>query len=343
MATTSAFTVPALLLPALLKTGLDFDVDAVAILKKHGVDVQTLAMDSGRVPAERFHAVMEELAQATENPALGLSYAHHFSYDYIPEMASYLISVNTLAEAMKAYIWMAELFGTFVHVYFESDDTLYTVRIGFAVGTPYWVSRLFAECSFAMVTRISTQKAGPDFKLAKVCFSHNDQAAVPVYKNAFRCPVAINQDFDSISIPLTLMHSPVEQHSPALKALSQFQVEQRMSALSGDKTIAETLHSLLTQHPYLMAQGIDECASRLYLTGRTLQRKLKTLDTSYRQVCESVRRELATSLLAGKSSIDQISDLLCFSDRRSFTRAFQTWEGVTPSVYRKYLRDQSAG
>lgn len=334
-------SVPALLLPALLKTGMDFDVDAVAILKRHGIDLKTLAMDSGRIPADRFHSAMEELAQETENPALGLSYAHHFGYDYIPEMASYLMSANTLFEAMDVYIWMAELFGSFVHVYFESDEALYTVRIGFALGTPYWVGRLFAECSFAMVARISTQKVGPDFKLAKVCFSHNDQSAVPVYKNAFRCPVSINQDFDSISIPLALVHAPVEQHSPALKALSKFQVEKRISELSGDKTIAETLQALLTQHPYLMAQGIDGCASHLYLTGRTLQRKLKHLDTNYREVCDSVKRELAMSLLEGKSSIDQISDLLCFSDRRSFTRAFQKWEGMTPSAYRKHLHEKT--
>lgn len=335
-------SVPALLLPALLKAGMDFDVDAVAILKRHGVDLQTLAMDSGRIPAVRFHNIMEDLAKETENSAIGLSYAHHFSYDYIPEIASYLMSANTLHEAMEVYIWMAEIFGSFVHVYFESDETLYTVRLGFALGTPYWVGRLFAECSFAMVTRISTQKAGPGFKLAKVCFSHNDQSAVPIYKNAFRCPVAIDQDFDSISIPLASVHAPVEQHSPALKALSKFQVEKRISELLGNKTIAEALQALLTQHPYLMAQGIDKCASRLYMTGRTLQRKLKSLGTSYREICYCVRRELALSLLEGNSSIEQISDLLCFSDRRSFTRAFQEWEGMTPSSYRKSLLNRDA-
>jgi len=336
-----ALSVPALLLPALLKTGLDFDVDAVAILEKHGIDMLTLSMETGRVPAERFNAVMEDLAVATENPALGLSYAHHFSYDYIPEMASYLMSVNTLGDAMRAYRWMAEIFGSFVHVYFESDDALYTVRLGFSLDTPYWVARLFSECSFALLARIATQKAGPDFKFAKVCFSHNESAAVPVYKNAFRCLVFIGQDFDSVSIPLALMHKPLELHSPALKALSQFQVEQRLTKLSGDNSEAENLYALLSQHPYLMAEGIDECAARLYLSSRTLQRKLRALDTSYRQVCESVRRELSTRLLEGKSSIDQISDLLCFSDRRSFTRAFQTWEGVTPSVYRKRLQTKT--
>jgi len=334
-------SVPAFLLPALIKTGLDFDVDTVAILGKHGIDLQTLPLDSGRVPAEHFNAVMLELVEVTQNPALGMSFAHHFSYDYIPEIESFLLSVSTLREAMLAYRWMAELFGSVVSIKFESDDQLFSVKLTFVTGTPHWVARLFAECSFSLVSRLAFLKAGADFRIRRVGFTHNDKAAAPIYKNFFRCPVSIDQECYSLSISLEDADKPLEQHSPALKSLSRFQIEQRISRLTGEKTLTDSISTMLMQHPYLMANGIEECACRLYLTPRTLQRKLKEQGTSYRRVLEQVRQQLAKQHLKGNASLDRISELLCFSDRRSFTRAFQKWEGITPSIYRKRSRLQT--
>jgi len=330
-------SVPALLLPALLKTGLDFDVDAVAILKKHGIDPQTISMDFGRVPADRFNDVMEEMAAQTQNPALGISYAHHFGYDYMPEFETFLLSVNNLREAMLAYRWMAELFDPIVTVKFESHDPFFTAELNFSADTPYWVARLFAESSFSLVSRFIIQKTGTEVRIRRVHFAHADKDAIPVYQNVFRCPVEINQGYYSISLDLEDVDKPLEQHSPALKALSQFQIEQRLERLSGVKTTAESLHGMLIQHPYLMEKGIEECASRLYLSPRTLQRQLHDGGTSYREVRDVVRKTLAKKLLKGRSTLEQISELLCFSDRRSFTRAFKNWEGISPSSYRKSI------
>jgi AraC-like DNA-binding protein len=49
-----------------------------------------------------------------------------------------------------------------------------------------------------------------------------------------------------------------------------------------------------------------------------------------------VRYKLAQQWLRDSSMpIEDISDRLGFSDRRSFTQAFSRWSGVTPSQYRR--------
>ncbi|TNC80417.1 MAG: hypothetical protein C9356_14255 [Oleiphilus sp.] len=253
------------------------------------------------------------------------------------EVETFLLSVATLREAMPAYRWMAALFDSIVTIKFETDDQLFTAKLQFIANTPYWVARLFAECSFSLLSRLALQRSGNDVRISQINFAHEDKGAIPVYQNLFRCAIAIAQSNYSISFSLADIDKPLAQASPALKALSRFQIEQRLKRLKGEKNLEQSVHELLMQHPYLMEKGIEECASRLYLSPRTLQRQLHDAGTSYRTIRDTVRRVLAKELLEGSSPLEKISDLLCFSDRRSFTRAFLKWEGVTPTTYRKSL------
>lgn len=199
------------------------------------------------------------------------------------------------------------------------------------------MARLFAECSFSLLSRLALQRSGNDVRISQISFAHEDKGAIPVYQNLFRCAIAIAQSNYSISFTVADIDKPLAQASPALKALSQFQIEQRLKRLRGEKNLEQSVHELLMQHPYLMEKGIEECANRLYLSERTLQRQLQDAGSSYRTTRDTVRRVLAKELLEGSSPLEKISDLLCFSDRRSFTRAFLKWEGVTPTTYRKSL------
>jgi AraC-like DNA-binding protein len=76
-----------------------------------------------------------------------------------------------------------------------------------------------------------------------------------------------------------------------------------------------------------------EAISRaLHASPRTLQRRLSDHGTSYTQVVESVRRDLAEHLVAeGRLSVTEIAFLLGFTEVGSFRRVYKRWTGVTPS------------
>ena len=72
---------------------------------------------------------------------------------------------------------------------------------------------------------------------------------------------------------------------------------------------------------------------------RTLSRALAAAGTSYRQVLDGLRRELALRHLARNTiSISEIAFLLGFVELSSFDRAFKRWTGVTPADFRKQSR-----
>jgi AraC-like DNA-binding protein len=78
----------------------------------------------------------------------------------------------------------------------------------------------------------------------------------------------------------------------------------------------------------------SDVASRLATSVRNLQRRLADESTSYKEVLDDTRRQLARSYLAeARYSISEIAYLLGFGAASSFTRAFRRWEGTSPREF----------
>jgi AraC-like DNA-binding protein len=84
----------------------------------------------------------------------------------------------------------------------------------------------------------------------------------------------------------------------------------------------------------------EKVAARLNMSDRSLQSKLAIRNTSYRNLLNETRRELAQLYIRqGLHSVSEVTYLLGFADVSSFSRAFRSWEGLSPSEY----KDQSLG
>lgn len=90
------------------------------------------------------------------------------------------------------------------------------------------------------------------------------------------------------------------------------------------------------------ALSIEQIASDLNLTKRTLQRRLQSQNTNFAQLRDDLRFHYAIKYLIDDNlSVDLVSRALDFSDRTSFTNAFKRWTGLSPSTFRKLFRDFS--
>ncbi|MHA7834996.1 MAG: helix-turn-helix transcriptional regulator, partial [Algiphilus sp.] len=90
------------------------------------------------------------------------------------------------------------------------------------------------------------------------------------------------------------------------------------------------------RRPALLGLGVQAMADEIGLHPRTLQRRLAEENTHFADLQTQVRQRLALRYLEDPNThIDQVSEWLGFSDRRSFTRAFSRWTGMTPSAYRR--------
>jgi len=83
----------------------------------------------------------------------------------------------------------------------------------------------------------------------------------------------------------------------------------------------------------------DTVAETLGMSSSTLHRRLADLGTSYRDLLEEVRTELATRLLLnGGLRIGQVAMLLGYSEASAFTRSFRRRFGCGPAEWRAAQR-----
>jgi AraC-like DNA-binding protein len=81
--------------------------------------------------------------------------------------------------------------------------------------------------------------------------------------------------------------------------------------------------------------SLSEMAKDLYMSNRTLIRKLKAQGTSYQMLLDDVRQELAVWYLRQSDlSVEAIAERLGYRDTSNFSRTCKRWFGLTPRAIR---------
>ena len=80
----------------------------------------------------------------------------------------------------------------------------------------------------------------------------------------------------------------------------------------------------------------DHVASQLGISVRNLQRRLRPLGTTYQQLLDEARQELAIKLIAeGDQPLYEIAYLVGYTEPSAFYKAFRRWTGMTPGEFRQ--------
>lgn len=127
--------------------------------------------------------------------------------------------------------------------------------------------------------------------------------------------------------------------SDSMWAIFEPELRKRLNDLTQASLFRDRVRACLIE---ILASGqtsMDDVASRLAISSRTLQRRLQAEATSFQQVLDELREELARHYLATSNyPSGQIAFLLGYEEPNSFFRAFRTWTGDTP----EHIRQQSS-
>ncbi|MGH8428967.1 MAG: AraC family transcriptional regulator ligand-binding domain-containing protein [Solimonas sp.] len=260
-----------------------------------------------------------------------------FAFDYLPDLATFLTTSPTLREATRVFDWVRELINPMIDMRLDEEGEVARLvlrdsdRLRAGVSGPY-----FIESIFASVAKFGRMLASDLERHSQLRFRYPRPAHATAYALYFRVPVYFGQPCNALEFPREQLDRPLAGGFPALHGQAEMRVGQRLARLPRRGGLMAAVETVFEQEPRLLGQGIDRVAQRLDLHPRTLQRRLHEEGEAFAGLQARVRYRLALrDLEQTRLDLETVSERLGFSDRRSFTRAFTRWSGVSPSEYRR--------
>lgn len=139
---------------------------------------------------------------------------------------------------------------------------------------------------------------------------------------------------NQLRFPAHFLDRKLSMADPIAAKLAVQQCEKELAAISQDENLLPRVRRILLRCEGQFPQ-LEQMASLVHTSPRTLKRQLARLNTTYQEVLDNVRKGLAVEhLQQGFLTVEEIAYRLGFNDPSNFTRAFKKWTGFPPSHYR---------
>ena len=124
-------------------------------------------------------------------------------------------------------------------------------------------------------------------------------------------------------------------HNEELVTVIGAQLDSELKARNASVNVGQQVKDTLRRSLAGKRPTLRDVAQELGLSARTLQRRLTEAGITFQQLVEETRRELARHYLKQRAvELNEAAFLLGFEDANSFFRAFQVWEGTSPTEWR---------
>jgi AraC-like DNA-binding protein len=325
----------------------------VEMFAAEGVDVDGLLRDAGfdraalDDPAQRFSiddiSVLWELAVARSGKAtLGLNRELAAAYGKLGVVGYAMMACPTLGEALDRlarYMKVVSNAATFdLH---EAPEGCW-FELGHAGGQRP-VPRQRSEFGMLTVLSFCSWITGREVNAERIEFVDPQPDDARVHESVFRCPVHFGQVANRALLRYADLALPLSARDSTIAALHDKLVEEELERLEGAQTSRRVLHVLAGRLPGSEPRR-EEVAEALRMSDRTLQRRLHAEGTSFQQLLDDTRRELAQKYLRKpRSSLQHVAELLGFEDQSNLFRACKRWFGESPGRYRARFGIQGRG
>jgi AraC-like DNA-binding protein len=132
------------------------------------------------------------------------------------------------------------------------------------------------------------------------------------------------------------LSAPITSADPALLSLLEHHANQALSQREPVQGLSGQVRQRLRENLGQRLPDLEELAGYLRMSPRTLQRRLSSEGTSFQQLLDATREELARVYVReSRLTLAEVAYLLGYSELSTFLRAFRRWTGKTPGQFRE--------
>lgn len=192
------------------------------------------------------------------------------------------------------------------------------------------------ETSFSSVVHQLDLLTRRTIRPLRMYFRHARPVDISEHERIFRCRPAFGQDMNYMVFAAADLQAPIIGHNEPLNAMLKAMYEEQMRKNANGAAFTEKVKQVMMGNMQVTFPPLEVIAEMLRMTPRTLQRKLQQEGTTFRELTDAVKQELAEALLGNPElTIADIAYKLGYNEATSFQRAFRQWTGATPMEFRK--------
>jgi AraC-like DNA-binding protein len=307
-----------------------------AMLQRAGLPPGLLDQPRIIVTTEELFALWRAIAQASADPAIGLTLGSEPKPEHLDPMALAALSSETFGEAMHQMARYKQLFcpEEIVH---HMDEAEWSIQFRWLLANDAEPDALTDLC-FAWVLTIARHGTGTrlsPLRLELLRPAANGQ----ILERHFGCPVLFQSDRNAIVFRASDAALPFVTRNADLLAMLTPQFDEELRQRATQESFPERVRATIQRKLSGRRPKMQEIARELHVSPRTLQRRLFDHGYTFQKVLEQARHQLARHYL-NNSLLDlaEAAYLLGYEDANSFVRAFRSWEGMPPAHWRQAQR-----
>lgn len=312
-------------------------------LDNHGINASQLLGPApmaehglGRFAVTQWQQHLDSAAQTLDDPLLGLHVGATISPKNLGVLGYVLLACGTLGGALQRLQQYHQLIYDVNPMKLEIQDDKVHLIWGQAMGRP---GALVDETAIAALLHFCRDITNqPNYAPIRVCFINQAPSNLAAYTQWFGCPVSFGEEETRVVVAASALQTPLRSADPALIEILQQQADALLESLpqQPNTLTTDSVRKHISQQLRDSEPSAETAAAALHMTSRTLHRRLSQESTSFRQLLQHTRHQLAKDYLQDhRLQLSEIAQLLAYSEQSALTRAFKSWQGQTPAQYRR--------
>jgi len=304
-------------------------------LASAGIPAQVLAVAHARVPAPSFSSLWLAVARELDDEFFGLD-SRAMKVGSFALLCQAVLGCENLDRAVKRMLRGFALFLDDIHGELRLENQEAVVRIVNRIAPES--DRRFADEAFLILLHgLMCWLAGRRIALHQVDFALPRPAHAREYTLMYSQYLGFDAACTCIRFDAKVLAGPVVQNAATLQQFLRTAPQSVFLKYRNEDSwmarLRRRLRGSVAGEPWPVFEDI---ASELEIAPTTLRRRLEAEGTSYQDIKDQLRSDLAIDRLCHSSlSVDEIGAELGFHDASAFHRAFKRWNGLQPGEYRK--------
>ncbi|SDX71841.1 AraC family transcriptional regulator [Marinobacter mobilis] len=314
-------------------------LDTARLLRLAGISPDLLKIEKSRVSSGQYSRLMQVIWTEMGDEFGGMG-PRRCRTGTFATMCDLVIDCATLEAVYERAFQFSRLFEPTVCMRLETsgEQARLIELIEGEINDPMFFLR---ESILVIWHRLGSWLIGQPVELTSAAFNYSEPEHGDEYRHIFHCPLSFGASETCLSFDKRFLSAPVIRDKSEMRQFLKTSPADLLSRPDESNTYSGRIRALIGRDFSKPLPDFERIATELHTSPQTLRRRLKQENTSFQEIKDLLRRDLAIYFLGRPElPINDIAHRVGFTEPSTFHRAFKKWTGVTPGAYREGDRGQ---